>query len=816
LKTLIYLALSFEMATQQTTTSTRFKCAHCGDAATGALTDRQGNAFCCQGCASVHGLLYQFNLGNFYELSDLKAVKPREIEQSRYDHLDDQSVESLFLSYQDEQIYKVSLKLPQIHCAACIYLLENLYRFDAGVVRSEVDFLKKEAHFTVKKQKLSFKALVILLAQLGYEPQLHHGLDQNKTVADEEKALIRRLAVAGFIFGNIMLLSFPEYLSPGGVQEPLLRSVIQTLIILLSLPLLFYSGRSYFEQAWLGLRKRDLNINIPIALGMLALFGRSVFEIVSGIGHGYLDSLAALIFFLLIGRYFQQKTYDHLSFERDYRSFFPLGVTRSRPNQANEEVPISKLQAGDHILVRNDEIIPTDSILNSTSTLIDYSFVTGESALQEKFRGDVLYAGGKIAGPLVELEVIKAVAQGYLTRLWNQEYFSKGQDDPFKTITNRISQYFTPAVLLLAVGGLLFWLPTSAGTAFQVFAAVLIIACPCALALSAPFTYGHAMRILGRNGLFVKNSAVVDKLSQLKQIVFDKTGTLTRRDQAGLDLSALNWEENDQMLVKTACQHSTHPLSRQLADVLSCSVYDHTDLYDEQQGKGILALIQGHEVVIGSATFVGLNEIGHNQGTRVYIRIDNNILGFVRFKNHYRKGMENSIATLSDTYTLAVLSGDNDQERHYLQQVFGQQTNIRFNQSPAGKLESIQNMKQHDLGLLMMVGDGLNDAAALRQADIGMAVSEKSGQFTPASDVIIDAEQLSKLHQLLRFVRQTRIIIFSNLSLSLIYNITGLSFALSGLLTPVVSAILMPVSSITVVLNATLMNRYFATKNKLR
>lgn len=804
------------MATPNTTTSTRFKCAHCGDAASGSILDTLGNPFCCQGCASVHGLLHQNNMGNFYDLSELKAVKPREIESSRYDHLDDPTVQALFFTYQDDKTYKVSLKLPQIHCAACIYLLENLYRFDAGVIRSEVDFLKKEAHLTVKKDGLPFKALVILLAQLGYEPHLHHGLDSNKGVADEEKALIRRLAVAGFIFGNIMLLSFPEYLSPGGVKEPLLRSVIQTLIILLSLPLLFYSGRSYFEQAWLGIRKRELNIDIPIALGMLALFGRSVFEIVSGTGHGYMDSLAALIFFLLIGRYFQQKTYDHLSFERDYRSFFPLGVTRVRANQAYEEVAISKLEPGDHILVRNDEIIPADSILNSTSTLIDYSFVTGESALQEKFRGDVLYAGGKIAGPMVELEVIKAVAQGYLTRLWNQEYFSKGQDDRFKTITNRISQYFTPAVLVLAVGGLLFWLPSSPATAFQVFAAVLIIACPCALALSAPFTFGHAIRILGRNGLFVKNSAVVDKLSQLKQLVFDKTGTLTRRDQAELDLSGLDWDEQDQMLVKTACQHSTHPLSRQLADGLACPVYDKTELYDEQQGKGIVAIVNGHEVVIGSASLVGLNEVGQNQGTRVYVRIDQILLGFVSFKNHYRAGMEASIASLSENYDLAVLSGDNDQERHYLHGIFGQQTTIRFNQSPADKLEAIQEMKQQEAGLLMMIGDGLNDAAALRQADIGMAVSEKSGQFTPASDAIIDADQLSKLYQLLRFTRQTRIIIFSNLSLSLIYNITGLSFALSGLLTPVVSAILMPVSSITVVLNATLMNRYFAHKNKLR
>ncbi len=804
------------MAVTTPSATTRFVCAHCGDAADSALQDKQGHIFCCNGCASVYGLLQSHDLGNFYEISGARAVKPRDIDPSRFDHLNDAGVQALFFTYQDERIYKVSLRLPQIHCAACIYLLENLYRFDTGVVRSEVDFLKKEAHLTVKKAELPFKALVILLARLGYEPNLHHGLDSQKPAADEQKALIRRLAVAGFAFGNIMLLSFPEYLSDGGVKEPLLRSVIQTLSILLSLPLLFYSGRIYFEQAWKGLLARDLNIDIPIALGMIALFGRSVFEIVSGVGHGYLDSLAALIFFLLIGRYFQQKTYDHLSFERDYRSFFPLGVSRAGANGKAEEVPISSLKPGDSMWVRNEEIIPADSILSSERTLIDYSFVTGESEPQEKFRGDVLYAGGKVLGAMVQMDVLKEVAQGYLTRLWNQEHFRKEQNDKFKTITNRISQYFTPAVLVLALGGLVYWYPSSPSTAFQVFAAVLIIACPCALALSAPFTFGHAIRILGRNGLFVKNSAVVDKLSQLRQIVFDKTGTLTQREQGELDLSAVEWDEDDRRLVKTACQHSTHPLSRQLASSIEEDVWPATDLFDEQKGRGIVAVINGHRVLIGSAALVGLKEENNQQATIVYIRIDDLLLGYVRFKNRYRTGMENTVAHLGEHYGLAVLSGDNDQERQYLHKVFGEHTSIRFNQSPADKLEAIAQIKQQNSGLLMMVGDGLNDAGALRKADVGMAVSEQSGQFTPASDAILDAGMVPSLDKLLAFVRQTRTVIFSNLGLSLIYNITGISFALSGLLTPVVSAILMPLSSITIVLNATFMTRYFARKNQLR
>lgn len=798
-----------------TFTSTRFVCAHCGDQANGQRRDQAGHYFCCEGCAQLYQLLQTHDLGNFYTLRDAKAIRPQEVDSSRFDHLNDPSIQAQFFSYQDEKIYKLSLRLPQIHCAACIYLLENLYRLQPEILRSEVDFLKKEAHLTVKKS-LSFKALVVFLSSLGYAPHLQHGLKGEDPAKDEQKALLRRLAVAGFAFGNIMLLSFPEYLSPGGVQEPILRSVIYTINILLSLPLLFYSGRDYFERAWQGIRQRDLNIDIPIALGMVALFGRSVYEIVSGTGHGYLDSLAGLLFFLLIGRYFQQKTYDHLSFERDYRSFFPLGVSIVLANGQLQETPIAQLEPGDNIQIRNQEIIPADAILSSERTLIDYSFVTGESAPQEKFRGDVLYAGGKVIGPLVQMEVIKPVAQGYLTRLWNAENFQKTTQDPFKGITDRISRYFTPAVLLLAFGGLFYWYPISPATAFQVFSAVLIIACPCALALSAPFTFGHAIRLLGKNGLFVKNSAVIDKLSQLETLVFDKTGTLTQAEQGEIDCSQIQWSEYQQSLVKTACQHSSHPLSRQLAASITAEAWPVTDLFDELAGKGILAVVQGHEVQVGAAHWFGLSQSSRNNGSAVWIKIDGEVLGEVRFKNRYRSGIENSLKALKQHYKLQLLSGDNDRERSKLVSMLGEDTPIYFDQSPADKLEAIQKLKTASKGLIMMVGDGLNDAGALRQADVGMAVSEQSGQFTPASDAILDGEQLPQLNNMLAFVRRSRQIIFSNLGLSLMYNVTGLSFALSGLLTPVVSAIFMPLSSITIVLNATLLSRYFARKEKLK
>lgn len=817
-KTLLFLCGNIPMKySPADTINERLKCTHCGDACDGSIRNAEQQVFCCQGCASVYQLLADNNMCDFYRMQEGKTSKPGDIDAARFEHLNDPELQRQLIDYEDEKQYRVSLRLPQIHCTACVYLLEQLYRFNSHIAESKIDFVRKEISITVRKPGLSLRELVLLLHELGYGPDLNHKLGNRREVDPEKKKLLRKLAVAGFAFGNVMLLSFPEYLSTGGLNEPLVQATIHVLNILLSIPVLAYSGTHYFKSAWEGLKKGILNIDIPIALGMVVLFVRSLFEIISQSGAGYLDSLTGLVFFLLLGRFFQQKTYDELSFERDFRSFFPLGITRIHGNQ-EEEIAIDKLQPGDEILVRNEEVIPADAILNADKCLVDYSFVTGESEPQERFRGDVLYAGGKIIGMAVRMEVIKKVAQGYLTKLWNHESFSKKHDDRFKTITDRIARYFTPAVIGLSIAGFAYWYGQSPAMAFQVFAAVLIIACPCALALSAPFTFGNAIRILGRNKLFVKNSVVVDKLSQIDELIFDKTGTLTSAEQNDIDFSGMQWNARQQQLVKTACRNSTHPLSRQLAQALDVDVCENIQLFDEVRGKGIAAIIDHQRVKLGSADFL---ELSHDErssmpGSLVYVRVNGELLGYVRYKNAYRSGMDESLGALRNKYTLHLLSGDGDQEAPVLQPLFGEDAEMRFRQSPADKLQYIEKRQQAGAGLVMMVGDGLNDAGALQQAAVGVAVSERDGQFTPASDAILAGDQVPNLHRMLAFARDSRRVIFTNLGFSLTYNVVGLSFALSGQLTPVVSAILMPVSSITVVLSATLLTNYYAKRNGLK
>lgn len=795
---------------------TSYSCHHCGNVFQYKpikSTLFQEKNFCCTGCKSVYELLEDKGLCQYYQLNNHQGQSFAEMRADlRFGFLDEPTVANSLLSFQSNERAVVNFHLPQMHCSACIYLLEHFHKLVPGVLACRVDFPKRQWRLDFDPRLLSVRTIVETLTTVGYEPQLNMAFHEQKASDKEDKHMLYRIGIAGFCFGNLMLLGFPEYLAENGLNSPLIERAISILNVLLIIPVVTYVAKDYYVSAWAGLKQRTLNIDIPISLGILALFFQSLYETLTATGPGYFDSFGGLLFFLMIGKYLQRKTFDKLSFEHDYRSFFPLASMKI-VNGKEESVNISQLIPGDHILVRNEEIVPADSVLISDKTLMDYSFVTGESHPVEKFRGDILFAGGKVIGGAVEAEVLKPSSQSYLTQLWNDEAFKKAANQHYKNITDRISIVFTPLVLFLAIGGFAFWSFTSIPTAITVLVSVLIIACPCALALSAPFTYSTMMHRFGLQHLYLKNPDVIDRLTRIDTIVLDKTGTLTHTDLQTIDSSQLYLNEEEKDWVKTACRNSTHPLSKLLYQHLSGNGNAQVDLFDEIKGRGISAVINGHSVTIGSRSFVmeGLPQTGSPGLTTVYLAVDQVVRGYVCFTNAWRNGLEQAAALLSSKYRVIILSGDNDSEAPRLRQMFGAKTVMYFNQSPTDKLNRIQQLQSLGYSVLM-VGDGLNDAGALKKAEVGMAVAEDSTQFSPASDAILEGTRVPHLPQLLNYARSSRIILSNNLCISLAYNVVGLSFALSGSLSPLVSAIMMPLSTITVVSLAVSQAHYRASK----
>lgn len=781
-------------------------CFHCGEDCPDDHFVIDEKQFCCQGCQTVYELLTENQLDSFYAQRDRISARQKASGQERFLALDQPVIVEQLLDFREGSTAKVTLSLPQIHCSACIWLLEKLYKLHPGVQSSRINFLRKEAYITFNIDQISLRELAELLASIGYAPDFNlSDLSRDKKAAKNWR-LFYQLGIAGFAFGNSMLLSFPEYLGLDDVSEASYRSVFGLINIALAIPVVWYSAQDYWRAALVNLRSRILTIDIPITLGIITLFARSVYEVLSETGAGYLDSLTGLVFFLLIGKWFQQKTYHRLSFERDYQAYFPIAVRLADGSSKG----VKELQQGDTILVRHGELLPADGLLLEGIARMDYSFVTGESLPLTKKAGDQLFAGGRQNGGQISVLINRPISQSYLTRLWDQEAFQKDKEAQHVLTTNRMGKYFTITILAIALISLLYWLPIDTGQAINVFTAVLIIACPCALALAVPFTLGSALRMLGRAGLFLKNTNVIERMQQIDTVVFDKTGTLTEGQQnlgvayAGRSLSA--WE---QQAIFSLCRQSSHPLSLAVAEALdqeqaSLPVTD----FSEVTGKGISGQIEQHQFLVGSAAYLDVGPLLAASG-QVFVRINGELAGHFRVQHQYRSSFAGLIDALKHDYKLCLLSGDNERESEFLGQYFPADQ-LHFRQSPQDKLDFIRKLQEQGKKVLM-IGDGLNDAGALRQSEVGMVIAEDTNNFTPASDAILDAAQFARIPELLRYARQSNRLVLYAYGLALIYNVIGLSFAVQGLLSPVVAAILMPLSSITIVAFGVISTRFTAT-----
>lgn len=790
-------------------------CFHCGDPCTDVEIKVDDKSFCCQGCKTVYDILHENDLGYYYDLENTPGTSPNEVE-GKFDFLDNPSIIDKLLEFNDGGVQVVSFMIPSIHCSSCIWILENLNKLIPEVKASQVNFPEKTVRVTFSGSDKSLKNLVVLLSRIGYEPYISLE-DSDKKEKRKDRSIIYKLGIAGFAFGNVMFLSLPEYFEDYDFWLDQFKPIFRWLMFAFSLPVVFYSASGYFISAYKGLRSRILNIDIPIALGIIALFVRSTLDILMDWGTGFFDSLTGLLFFLLLGKFFQQKTYSYLSFERDYKSYFPIAVTRliksDEGTWTEEQVEVYEVEKGDRLLVRNNEILPVDAILIKGNGLIDYSFVTGESEPVEKQTGDKLFAGGKQQSGILEVEVLKPVSQSYLTQLWSNDVFSKGREGTFKTLTDGISKRFTIAILTIAFVATAIWLVIDPSKAFDVFTAVLIIACPCAIALAAPFTLGNLLRIYGREKLYLKEASVIEQMAKVDTVVFDKTGTLTTSDKSEIVYEGMQLTDEEKQLLTGTLRASNHPLSRALYQLLKKHDIQTPEEFEESVGKGMYARYRDNSIKVGAHGFVDhayqsldtQDTFSNVNKTVVHISANDTYKGRYVFQNQYRPGVADTFKAL-DSKKIVVLSGDNDGERERLEAMLPTGTAMYFNQKPEDKLNFIKNL-QDEGRTVMMVGDGLNDAGALRQSDVGIAIAENTNVFSPACDGIMEASRFDRFADYLQLSKKGVKIIQWAFLFSLFYNLIGVSFAVTGYLKPVVAAILMPLSSISIVAFTTILSQ---------
>ncbi|MCW3123841.1 MAG: P-type ATPase, translocating [Flavipsychrobacter sp.] len=791
-------------------------CYHCGLSCITTNIAIQDKYFCCEGCKLVYEILNENDLCDYYKLQvhpGISQIKP--IRNDKYSFLDNDAISNKLFRFTNGDLTIATLYIPSVHCSSCMWLLEHLNRMDAGITESRISFTSKEVTIHFSRKKTSLRKIVELLTTIGYEPYISLEDANEKEAKSYNKQRIIKLGVAGFCFGNIMMMSFPEYLSgkPGIGTE--YTYLFRYLNLLLSLPVILYAATEFYTAAWAGIKQKMLNIDAPIVLALAITFSRSVYEIATNTGAGYLDSMSGIVFFMLAGRIVQERTYKSLSFTRDYKSYFPIAVN-VRTTTGIISKQLQDLKEKDIVILHNDEIIPADSIVLNDNALIDYSFVTGEAEPVKVKRGETLYAGGKQTGEELIIQVVKPISGSYLTSLWNHYAFKKDKTDSNDkgSIIHVLSKYFTIILFSLALLTATYWYFHDPAKIITSVSAMLIVACPCALLLSATFTNSNILRIFGLNGLYLRDATVIEQIADIDHIVFDKTGTITNGSNNQITVSGHQLSDEEKDLVWSVVRQSNHPNSKAIATWLRERRAVRLSAWKEIPGKGLIASFRDTIILIGSGEHTGIYTSRGADKATLYIKINEQVTS-IHLQPAFREAIPALIDKLKSMYSLSLLSGDNDKQKAALQNLFGTQSELLFEQKPVDKLNYIRSLQKAGRKV-MMIGDGLNDAGALQQSNVGITLADNINNFTPACDVIFDAGKMNRLNSLLTLARQSNSFVRASFIVSILYNVAGLYVAMHGLMKPMVAAILMPCSTLSIVIISSGLSNFIAWRKGLR
>ncbi len=768
-------------------------CAHCGEPVTSRdVADR----FCCSGCAGAHALIQGLGLEQYYSLRD-KAGPANADGASGTDWQE-------FVEPLGDGRYRLGLMVGDLHCAACLWLIERALRAQPGVTRAQLSNATRRLTIEWRGAAAQGNDLAGMVARLGYRCLPLDGSDATEQAgAAEERGLLRAMGVAGFAAANIMLLSVSVWSGNVGEMEPATRDLFHGVSALIAIPAIAYAGLPFFRSAANALRHGHTNMDVPISIGVVLAALVSLAEFLRSGPHAYFDAAITLLFFLLVGRYLDLRA---RGFAR--RSAQQLLAWTNRPVTVRGAAglcqrPAQKVAVGETVLVAAGERIGVDGIVLEGESAIDASLLTGESLPQPVQPGALVHAGAvNIDAPLALTVTATggATLVGEMTRLL--EAAEQGRSR-YVRLAEQVSRWYAPVVHLTALLTFIGWLllgDIAWRDALLIAATVLIITCPCALALAVPVVQVVASGRLMRAGILLKTATALERAAAIDTIVFDKTGTLTlgrpRLSPPAADGLALL------PLAAGLAARSRHPLCRAL--LAACATPEHYDGVEEIPGQGLRLRRPEGEYRLGHARFAGAEaEAATSQDGRSELWLVRPGMAPVafRFEDDLRPDAAAVLATLrGQGLHLTILSGDHAGAVNRVAETLGI-TDWQAGIDPRGKADAVAALKQQGRQVLM-VGDGLNDAVALALADASLSPASGLAIAQNAADAVFQGEKLDAVGEFLAVARATQHLSLQNLGIALIYNLFAVPLAIAGFVTPLLAAIAMSSSSLLVVGNA--------------
>ncbi|MBF2055020.1 MAG: heavy metal translocating P-type ATPase [Candidatus Sericytochromatia bacterium] len=768
------------------------------------MPENDSSDFCCNGCQTVYGLLQSCGLSDYYRIrADLGTQRPaRPVSwlqhKNSFAFLDDPEQVTPRLDADGQR--SLSFYLEGVHCAACIWLVEQLPTFLPDVASARLNLASSEAEISLKASG-RFETVADLLLRWGYRPHLvQENSDRNKHARRDQILMLSRIGVAAFAAGNLMILAVALY---AGVDGPLAH-YFEWLSLLLALPALTFSAWPFYQQAWGQLRhSRQVSIDVPIALSLVLGSLGGTYELFWGTRQIYFDSLATLVFLLLLSRYTLLRTQQQVLRSSQLLSFYTAeSVTRQSADGSWQAVPVTQIQSGDTIQVAESQRFPVDGVVRQGESLVDETVLTGEPFPKRVGPGDNVYCGTRNQRECLEISVTATADDTRLGQILLQAQHNLGKKTHLMRLVDRLARYFMVGVLglsaLLFIGlGLLLQHPQEALVRIL---ALAIIACPCALALATPLTVQIALKRALSKGFFVRNPDALERLPNLKTLVFDKTGTLTLGRFEILQAEGFN-APDVQAAVLALESHSRHPVARTLVQAVLKQqpqpIQKVQDFSVIPSGGIAGQLASGHWQIVPDPDFESGSPL-QSAGTallRLKILHNDHLRASLTLGDPLRPEAPEVLRQLRAAgYQIYLLSGDQPAACSYLAQQVGIAPACTLSQqSPEAKEQFLQSHPD-----AVMIGDGLNDLLAMSKARVSISVQGSAEENLQHGDIYLAEQGLSHLPNLLWHARTLRRLLKVALGFSLTYNMLGISAAVLGFVSPLVAAIVMPFSALSV------------------